>query len=180
VHEIHPGSAADAEIDSVFREYLKLQAALGSKQQAETPVDASALRDAARTLATHVTGPARQHSEALAAAAAALRDQPLPEQRKRYKAASVAAIALADALPPSRAVAAELFVAYCPMAPGEGGRWLQTTTAIANPYFATSMKECGSVERVIAAAHGRPATEPATTGPMNDGHGTIDGKDGTR
>jgi hypothetical protein len=34
------------------------------------------------------------------------------------------------------------------MAPG---RWLQDVERIANPYYATTMKQCGAIERTIEA-----------------------------
>ena len=49
-------------------------------------------------------------------------------------------------------VAQELYVAHCPMAFDDAGAsWLQKTRPIANPYYATAMKSCGTVERTIAA-----------------------------
>ncbi len=131
-------------------------------------------------MADAVSGDTKLHAAALVESSTAMRGRPLPEQRKLYKAVSNAAISLAAVAPPSRSVADQLFVAYCPMAPGEGGRWLQATPAIANPYFATSMKVCGTVERTIPTVQPgtRPSTAPSTapaTGGVHDGHR----KDGT-
>ena len=53
---------------------------------------------------------------------------------------SEAVVTLAEALPPSSALASELAVMHCPMAPG---RWLQRSHTLANPFYATTMKECG-------------------------------------
>jgi Cu(I)/Ag(I) efflux system membrane fusion protein/cobalt-zinc-cadmium efflux system membrane fusion protein len=149
-----------AATDPVFAAYLKLQAALGATQQSDVPLDPAALVAAADAAARATTGHAVHLIKDVSAAAAALRGQPLAEQRKRFKPLSEAAIALAVVAPPSAAAADTLFVAFCPMAPGEGARWLQTTPEIANPYFATSMKQCGSIERTLVAPATRPA--PAT------------------
>jgi hypothetical protein len=84
-------------------------------------------------------------------AAAALVGKPLAEQRALFLPLSGAAIALAEAGPPSTAVTDKLNIAYCPMAFGnKGGHWLQAGEVIANPYYATSMKRCGEVTRAVA------------------------------
>jgi len=163
-HDVHAShGAVSADVDPLFREYLVLQSALGAPQQADSPVNADGLVKAARAVADAAEGDVRHHAAIMADAARAMQGRPLPEQRAQYKAVSNAAIALAAAAPPSQSVAGQLFVAYCPMAPGEGGRWLQASSDVANPYFATAMKACGSIERTIptrAAAGTRPATAP--------------------
>jgi len=55
-------------------------------------------------------------------------------------------IALVERVPPSSTVAERLYLVHCPMAPGS---WLQTNEEISNPYYATTMKQCGEVVRVI-------------------------------
>ena len=41
-----------------------------------------------------------------------------------------------------------MYVAHCPMAFSDAGAtWLQKDKLIANPYYATAMKSCGSVQR---------------------------------
>jgi Cu(I)/Ag(I) efflux system membrane fusion protein/cobalt-zinc-cadmium efflux system membrane fusion protein len=155
---------ADPAVDSVFSEYLEIQKALGAAQQADTPVDPGQLAQAARSLADHARGHMKPQAEAIESSAKALSGRTLPEQRKFFKQLSASVIALADATPPSAKVAGQLFVAFCPMAPGDGARWLQPTRDIANPYFATSMKECGTIERSIG---GGDNPRPATTQPAN-------------
>jgi hypothetical protein len=73
-------------------------------------------------------------------------EQSIEHQREAFKALSTRVIALAEALPPTRAMGQRLFVLHCPMAPGD---WLQKDEAVANPYYADSMKQCGSVVRTI-------------------------------
>jgi hypothetical protein len=144
-----PAPQSSAEADKVLSEYLKLHKLLGAPQQADTPVDPAGLVRAAEALAEVTTGETRAFALAVRDAAAAAAAKPLSEQRKRFKPLSEAVIALARLTPPSAAVADPLFIAYCPMAPGDGARWLQRTDTVANPYFATSMKDCGTIEGKI-------------------------------
>ena len=157
----HPAAAKapapSAAADKVFAEYLSLQKVLGAPQQSDTPVNAEGLTKAAEALADTGDGAAPQMAAAVARTAAAMQGQRLGEQRKRFKLLSEAIIELAKATPPSKAVAGKLFIAYCPMAPGEGAQWLQPTETIANPYFATSMKECGTIQGAIETVDPRAA-----------------------
>lgn len=163
------GAESSDAVDKVLAAYLKIQAVLGATQKSVDPVDPTPLAEAARALQDHAQGHGKHLAGAIAEAAITLKGKSLPEQRKLFKELSSAVIALADASPPSPAVAPKLFVAFCPMAPGDGARWVQPTDRIANPYFATSMKECGTIERSIAT---RPATNPSTL--------PTDPKDGVR
>jgi Cu(I)/Ag(I) efflux system membrane fusion protein/cobalt-zinc-cadmium efflux system membrane fusion protein len=179
------GTESSPEVDQVLAAYLKIQAVLGATQKSADPVDPIPLADAARALQGRATDHGKHFGAAIADAATALGGKSLPEQRKLYKPLSDAVIALADASPPSMSVAPKLFVAFCPMAPGDGARWIQPSNQIANPYFATSMKECGTIERAIAA---RPASAPSTipagaevsSPPRRPSQGTADHKDGVR
>ena len=149
-----PAVGASSELDKVFAEYLALQKVLGAPQQSDGPVDAGALAKAADALAVAGDGLGKTAARAIAGAASELAGKTIAEQRERFKPLSEAVIALAKTSPPSKAVAETLFIAYCPMAPGQGAQWLQTSEVIANPYFATSMKECGTIKGRIAAAGG--------------------------
>jgi RND family efflux transporter MFP subunit len=179
------GTESSDAVDQVLKAYLKLQAVLGATQKSADPVDPVPLADAARALQEQAQGHPRHLGGAIADAAAALKGKSLPEQRTLFKPLSTAVIELVDASPPSPAVAQKLFVAFCPMAPGDGARWVQPSDHIANPYFATSMKECGTIERSIGP---RPATAPSTlpaaghvVSPQeHGGHGSTDQKDGVR
>ena len=146
---------ASSELDKVIAEYLALQKVLGAPQQSDRPVDSAALQKAAEALAGAADGPGKTAARSIAGAASALAGKTIAEQRERFRPLSEAVIALAETSPPSKAVAETLFIAYCPMAPGEGAQWLQTSEVIANPYFATSMKECGTIKGRIAAAGGQ-------------------------
>jgi Cu(I)/Ag(I) efflux system membrane fusion protein/cobalt-zinc-cadmium efflux system membrane fusion protein len=167
------GTEASDAVDEVLAAYLKIQAVLGATQKSADAVDPLPLAAAARGLQERARGRVKSLGRAIADAAIALKGQSLPEQRKLYKSLSNAVIELADASPPSPAVARGLFVAFCPMAPGDGARWIQPSDQVANPYFATSMKECGTIERSIAI---RPATGPSTLpGGGADGGGSDGG-----
>lgn len=51
---------------------------------------------------------------------------------------------LSPGFPRSNAAADKLYVMFCPM---KKGSWLQTAPEVANPYYATDMKQCGEVKR---------------------------------
>jgi Cu(I)/Ag(I) efflux system membrane fusion protein len=142
-------------VDAVVAAYLDLSGALGAVQKGgRTPVELSAMIGAARTLQGDLRGAKEEPLVAgVAAAAEGMNGQPIERQREAFKTLSTRLIALADMLPPTRAVAERLFVLHCPMAPGD---WLQKSDAVANPYYADSMKQCGSVVRTISAQEGKP------------------------
>ena len=73
----------------------------------------------------------------------------MSEQRRLFKPLSEALIAVAKVNPPSTAVASKLYIAYCPMTYGDGSRWLQASDEIANPFFASNMKDCGLIEQTL-------------------------------
>lgn len=134
--------------DDMVREYLTLAEKLGARQEADTPVDASALIQTATMASEHASGPAAELAKKLAEAAAQLKDQPITGQRKAFVGVSDAAIELAR-----RAKLADnplLFVMHCPMAfEDKGANWMQREEELANPFYATQMKRCGEVvERI--------------------------------
>jgi Cu(I)/Ag(I) efflux system membrane fusion protein/cobalt-zinc-cadmium efflux system membrane fusion protein len=132
-------------VDAVVAAYLPLAETLGKPQQASDPaLDVAPLIEAARRLAEGGNASAQK----LHAAASAMSGKPLPEQRKLFGSVSNAVIGLTQQTPPSTSVADKLFVMYCSMAPGS---WLQATEQLANPYYATSMKQCGEVKGTIDA-----------------------------
>lgn len=138
--------------DEMAVAYLQLAEALGAKQQSDDPLNVDALINATKQSAEHASDDGKPLAQAVANATEQMKGQPLAEQRKAFMNVSNAMIALLDRSPPSAKVAAELYVAYCPMAFDDtGASWLQKTRPIANPYYATQMKSCGSVERTIAA-----------------------------
>lgn len=147
-----PGASAgdepsNAGADAVVRAYLPLAESLGGTPKDDAPLTVDALITAIHAL----RGDASPNRAALidnaATAAEALKGQTLDTQRDRFKALSAAVIGLLDALPPSPAVRSSLFVVHCPMAKAD---WLQQTRDVANPYYADSMKACGSVVRRVS------------------------------
>jgi RND family efflux transporter MFP subunit len=130
--------------DAVVTAYLALADGLAAVGAEGPPVDAGPLVEAARALDTTAAQALRPLVQRVRDAAIALVGPPLPEQRRLFKPLSDAMIALADAAPSSGA--GRLLVLRCPMTEG---RWLQTSEAVANPFYGTTMLTCGEVERTI-------------------------------
>jgi hypothetical protein len=142
-------------VEDALAAYLDVARVLGQPQTSDDPVGAAALADAARGLRERAAGEDQaQLADALAAAAAALQGHPLAEQRKLFAAVSDAAIALAARSPRTGERVPRLFVAHCPMVEA---RWLQDVEAIANPYYATTMKACGEIEQSLPIPPDAPA-----------------------
>lgn len=139
------------KIDTVVSEYLKLSRVLGAVQDKVTPVDMAPLVSAAHALHGALSATRNEPlAVGVAKAAEAMKGHPLDHQRQLFSALGERVIALVDVMPPTAAVAKDLYVMNCPMAPGGAkGDWLQTSPDVANPFFATSMKECGSSVRTI-------------------------------
>ena len=138
--------------DEVAVAYLQLSQALGAKQQSDDQLNVDALVGAARQAVEHSTGEGKVLAQAVVQAVEQMTGKSIVDQRKAFLKVSEAVIALLDRSPPSPNVAQELYVAHCPMAFDDAGAsWLQKTRPIANPYYATAMKSCGTVERTIAA-----------------------------
>jgi Cu(I)/Ag(I) efflux system membrane fusion protein/cobalt-zinc-cadmium efflux system membrane fusion protein len=143
------------EVDALITEYLKIAAVLGEKQTESTPttVNVDALVAAADHLIQRSSADVKSLAAPVAESVKVLAGQPIDQQRETFKKVSDAMIALARRVPPSTVVAQELFIAYCPMAPGS---WLQTQEEIVNPYYATTMKRCGEIKGKIATMEKRP------------------------
>lgn len=138
------------KVDAVVGAYLAISESLGAVQKETTPppqLDMSTLIAAAHSLHGELLGTELEPLAVdLAKAAEAMKGHPIDHQRKAFKALSTKMIALVEALPPSKAVGEQLFVMHCPMAPGD---WLQKTSDLANPYYATEMKQCGTLLRPV-------------------------------
>ena len=138
--------------DDIAVSYLQLSQALGATQQSDDPLNVDALVTASASAAEHAAGEGKALAAGVHESAVAMQGKPMAEQREAFLNVSSAVIALLDRSPPSAKVAGELYVAHCPMAFDDAGaNWLQKTRRIANPYYATQMKLCGTVERTIAA-----------------------------
>lgn len=145
--------APQRSLDRAFEAFLALGATLGAVRDGTTSVDRTDLERALAELAEVATGPTRELAERAASAAKRLSGGIGDDQRAPLQELSDAVIALADRSPPSRDVAAELFVMHCPMAPGS---WLQSDQEVRNPYYTRAMKACGEVVRTIATAEKSP------------------------
>jgi RND family efflux transporter MFP subunit len=137
--------------DDILRAYLAIAKTLGARQVSAEPIDVSPLVDSAAMSEEHANNDARPLAAAVRDAAAALKDKPVEAQRQAFVRLSDAVIALARRSRPSAAVASKLYLLNCPMAfdRGEGANWIQTTETVENPYYATSMKRCGSVVETL-------------------------------
>jgi Cu(I)/Ag(I) efflux system membrane fusion protein len=144
------GESRDSTVDAVAKAYLRLSDFFGKPQKGDQPADVQPLFDAAQGLAANVAPEKKPLVEKVLKAATDLKGQPIQQQRKLFKPLSESVIALVDQVPPSKSVAGKLLVMHCPMADeNRGADWLQVTEPLANPYFATSMKQCGEVKRTI-------------------------------
>jgi RND family efflux transporter MFP subunit len=133
--------------EDALRAYLDLARVLGMPQEADGPVDVARLVRAASALREHAAGGEQTRlADALVASTAELPGRPAAEQRRLFAAVSEAAIELAERSPRPGDLAPRVFVARCPMMQA---RWLQESETIANPYYATSMKSCGEIERSL-------------------------------
>lgn len=162
-------AAAQRELDGAFGAYLAIAEKLGQEQKAPISIKTDTLAGSLRNLHAHLKG------DLLASAAAvgdaigiseAMQGQTTDRQRELFKALGERMIAIADAHPPSAAVAPKLHVMHCPMA---RGRWLQNSADLANPFYATDMKECGETLReipAIAPATAAPTSPPAKSAPI--------------
>lgn len=148
-----PATAWTPHVDAAVLAYLDLQQKLGAKQTSEQPLDPAALLAASKTLLERADNDAdRKLAQALIDTTAQLAGKKLDEQRKAFIQVSGALIAVVRQSPPSDKVAPKLYHMHCPMTPGD---WLQTQETLANPYYATRMKQCGEIRGTIAPAQSR-------------------------
>src|SRR5262249_48912681 len=134
-------------VDGVASAYLALSTVLGAVERDDKPIDPAPLINAAKALADEQAGtPVGTLASRVADAAHAMRGHPLGHQREAFKAVSQKMIALSEAAPPSDSVGEALYVVHCPMANAD---WVQKARDVANPYYATQMKSCGSVTKTI-------------------------------
>jgi Cu(I)/Ag(I) efflux system membrane fusion protein/cobalt-zinc-cadmium efflux system membrane fusion protein len=136
-----------AAADAAFAAYLALAQELGRPGEDAVEPDVAPLEAAAKELVARApAGEPETLSKKVRDAVEALRAAKPGRRRDSFKGASAAMVELATRAPPSRSVAARLFVVHCPMAQAD---WLQDREPVANPYFGREMKGCGSVERTI-------------------------------
>lgn len=138
-------------LDAAVSAYLELARTLGAPQASASPVDPQSLLVSVKNLGELAGDDAGAHVKTLATATEGLAGKTIDQQREQFKSVSRAMLDLIGSHPPSRAVAERVYIVHCPMAPGD---WLQTTDQIANPFYSTSMKQCGEVVRTIVPAEG--------------------------
>jgi Cu(I)/Ag(I) efflux system membrane fusion protein len=122
---------------SLARAYLGL---VGAYVQDRTDAAAAAeLARQARALAAQTPADRRAPVTALAEQAGQLEGKDLKAQRAIFSGLSARVIEVLRAQPPEGMT---LLVAHCPMVNAD---WLQTSEAIANPYYGSQMLTCGSI-----------------------------------
>ncbi len=136
------------QVDELLQAYLAVQAAMADDRH-----DA-ALWQVLRRAATAVSAAPEAELQPLAAALAEPLQQAtepdLVAARVTFKLVSAAAERLFElARPHVRGGQRILYVQHCPMAEAD---WLQTAPAVRNPYYGSSMLECGSVRRELPLA----------------------------
>jgi RND family efflux transporter MFP subunit len=137
--------------DDIVKEYLALAKAFGARQESDRALDVSPLADATVMAAEHASGDAKPLAEAVHRAAKVMVGQSLDEQRRKFIDLSNAVVALVRVSPPSKDAVPSLYLMNCPMAFDLGeAHWLQDSDSVANPYYATTMKKCGSVVETFA------------------------------
>ncbi len=140
------------KVDAVVSAYLDISAALGAEQTNTTPIDASALVTAAHVLHGELLGTKDETLGVdIARAAEAMRGHPIDHQRELFKRLGEKVVGLVEVMPPSTALGDQVFVMECPMAPGI---WIQRSDDLANPFYATEMKQCGSLLRAVTTTVG--------------------------
>ncbi|HVS11271.1 MAG TPA: efflux RND transporter periplasmic adaptor subunit [Planctomycetota bacterium] len=145
--------------------YLALARVLGQPQETDQPVGIAELMRTAQALRESAAGEdPNALADALVAAVAAMQGRAIEEQRKLFGAVSEAAIDLAQRSPRTGELAPRVLLASCPMVKA---RWLQDGEEIANPYYATTMKACGEIEREIPIPDAERAP-PARSHPGDD------------
>ncbi len=147
------------QLDTLFAAYLQVQQALASDKP-PPPDAAQALHQSASHLQKSEAIPelAKTLSKEIETHSAHLHHLDLAGARKAFKPISHAVLRLAVQVR-SEGAQKPFTHFYCPMVPGGGGDWLQTTDQLLNPYFGSKMLRCG--EKVQSL----PATSPPTVQP---------------
>jgi hypothetical protein len=130
------GHAADKAMDTVLTEYGKIHEALAKDTVAGVPEAAAKIQAAAKTLAAPA-GFAQLPKQVGDAAQALSAAKDLRAARAAFKDLSTPLAAWAQATKP-----AGVAVLNCSMAHAS---WLQSDTAVRNPYYGSSMLRCGDV-----------------------------------
>lgn len=122
-------------VQAVFDSYIKIQTALAQDSLKNVSANATAIAksvqgDSAKTLPADVAKQAETLAKASDIAAAREALKPLSDSLIKYLTAN-------------KAHAGHYVKVFCSMA---NARWLQTGTAVSNPYYGKSMLRCGKIE----------------------------------
>ncbi|MBL8762171.1 MAG: efflux RND transporter periplasmic adaptor subunit [Phycisphaerae bacterium] len=139
-------------VEKVVAEYLAIAEPFGKELPNTPPAATDSLLSAIDALAVKAEGKdAARLTNTAREATLAMRSQSTEKQRELFKAVSAAVIAIVDAMPPSDAGRADLFVANCPMAKAD---WLQRGEDLGNPFYSEDMTECGYIVRRVGEKPG--------------------------
>lgn len=133
----------DQQMQTIAGQYMAIHAALAGDQMTDVTKNAEAIAKAAATLnaktipAAHATHLNALPSKIEAAAKAIQAAADIKVAREAFKDLSKPMAMWASMLKP-----AGVSVMYCSMAKGS---WLQTDTAIKNPYYGAQMLACGEI-----------------------------------
>lgn len=150
VRAVETTEAVQGQVDAMVASYLNARRLLSEDQLEGVYEELEEIRQEAQPLADSDQAHVREHARAIIERAAVEIDS-LEQARGAFKGVSAALIEMLAVIPPSDAVAEELYVAYCPMAEAS---WLQTTEELANPYMGQKMLGCGEVKQVIPTTEG--------------------------
>jgi Cu(I)/Ag(I) efflux system membrane fusion protein len=130
---------------AVVQGYTALSAAMAADDAPRAQEAARALSGAVARAAVAPALPPEQRAalETIAARADAMNGRDLPTAREELLDMTDAILLFARAHRGGSGPAVAL--AFCPMKPG---RWLQSETAIRNPYYGAEMLECGVFEKL--------------------------------
>lgn len=130
----------------IIQAYLTLSKQLGARQESNEPLDVQPMTNAAEMSLVEADAAAKPVVQAVSNSAAAMKGQTLDAQRQMFLELSNAMVAMVRTSPPSRSEVPALFLMNCPMAFDLGeAHWLQDSDSVANPYYANTMKKCGTV-----------------------------------
>lgn len=133
------------EVKSVVDRFVALGVTLAADDLEGSKAGAKAFAEALRVDGARLTGGAQPGDAEIigklnALAARMVTHGAIQDLREEYLDASVEVLTLAKT---HRATGDTYAVAFCPMKPG---RWLQTASPLANPYYGSEMLRCGTFE----------------------------------
>jgi Cu(I)/Ag(I) efflux system membrane fusion protein len=143
------GGETGKTLEELYAAYFQVQQALASDKKPPA-APAQTLHQAATRLAADSTLPESSLSvmQEIAARSEHLHHMELADARKGFKPISHAIVTLAAQVRSEEAEKPFTHF-FCPMVPGGGGDWLQSTGELLNPYFGSEMLRCGEKVHVF-------------------------------